>query len=760
MRALLRALGRALTRELVAAGRLPALGLLVVLLGLRLWDPPVTQLVRARVFDLYQQLRPRSLAGESPVAIVDIDERSIAEIGQFPWPRHVFAQLIARLADAGAGPIGFDIVWAEADRTSVSTLVDDIPPEALDEPVRTRLKRLPGNDAILAQAIAASGRVVLGQTVVTTPRPPAGEAPRTAFALMGDPATAFVERHVDVLRPLPELDTAAAGRGIFSVSRRSIDGIVRQVPMVLAAGDDLYPALVLEMLRVKLGARTASVAADALRGGVTEVFLRPPRTAERTAIKTDAAGQVWVYFRPHESWAPSTIAAADVIRGRVAPERIAGKFVLVGTSAQGLLDLRASPLDAVLPGVEVHANILENVLLGAQLSRPAVATTVEWSAVAVLGLVMIALTPLLGARAGAAVFLAAAGGGIGVSWYAFAARLELYDPTFAALAALAIYVLLTYFGYVHTERSRAQVRTAFGRYLSPALVERLADDPARLVLGGEMREMTFMFCDIRGFSGIAEQFDAQGLTSLINRLLTPLTDAILAADGTIDKYMGDAVMAFWNAPLPVPDHAAKACRAALAMVDAVAQVNAEVAAEAAAAGRAHRRLAVGIGINTGTACVGNMGSRQRFDYSVLGDDVNLASRLEGQSKTYGVTVVLGETTARAAADFASLELDLIRVKGKSQAARVFALVGDGTAARTAWFADLATEHGAMLAAYRRQDWDGVARAAAACRRSVADRGGLIAEMAAVYDLYAARAAAFRTRPPPPDWDGVYVAETK
>jgi adenylate cyclase len=304
------------------------------------------------------------------------------------------------------------------------------------------------------------------------------------------------------------------------------------------------------------------------------------------------------------------------------------------------------------------------------------------------------------------------------------------------------------------ERQKKWVRGAFTRYLAPAIVDQLARQPDRLNLGGEMRPMTLLFSDIRGFTGIAEQFDAAGLTAFMNRYLTPMTDAILTRSGTVDKYIGDAIMAFWNAPIEDPAHATNACHAALDMLDRLAALNAALAAEAAKAGKPPIKIAIGIGLNSAECCVGNMGSEQRFDYSVLGDGVNLAARLEGQTKAYGVPILLGEDTRALAPDFAALEVDLIQVKGKTAPARVFMLLGRPERAKTEEFRALADAQAVFLQRYRAQDWNGAEAALSALgRRGGADLGGLT-------DSYASRIAHFRREPPPPEWDGVYVAETK
>jgi adenylate cyclase len=337
---------------------------------------------------------------------------------------------------------------------------------------------------------------------------------------------------------------------------------------------------------------------------------------------------------------------------------------------------------------------------------------------------------------------------------AFARGLWLPAVTpLGALAAANATVLL--FRYWVVDRDGRRVRSAFRHYLAPDLVNALAAHPERLRLGGETRTMTLLFCDVRGFTSISEGFkaDPQALTRLINRFLTPMTDIILARHGTIDKYMGDCIMAFWNAPLDDAEHANHACASALAMVAGLDALNHDLERDAAAAGRPFVPLKVGIGLNTGECVVGNMGSEQRFDYSVLGDAVNLASRLEGQSKTYGVDVVIGEATRAAVPSWAALELDRIAVKGKAEAVRIHVLLGDAATARTPAFAALAARHAAMLVAYRGQDWACAEAAAADCAREAPQLGTL-------YALYRERIARYRAEPPAPDWDGVFAALEK
>ncbi len=742
------------------SGRLSTFLFLILLLLVQLEDPAVLQLVRARVFDFYQQLKPRPLPENSPVIVIDIDEKSLAELGQWPWPRTVIGELVRQASEGGVAAIGFDVMFIEEDQTSISKVVGRVPDSVIDPVLREKLQNAPTNDQALAEAIKASGKVVLGENATPERVVYKGEPVKSSILTVGDDPTPFIDRSNAILRPLPILDQAAAGRGLVSLSQKYFDGIVRQVPMIASSDGAIHPSLSLEMLRVKVGGRTISVATDRALGGVKQVFTRNVRTKETMQVNTDSGGQMWVYFRPHSSFQKSYISATDIVNGRIPKAELEGKLAVVGTSASGLFDLRSTPLDSVLPGVEVHANILENVIFNTQLTRPTSARAIEWASTFLIGLLMIIVTPMVGARIGVMTFMAVSGALVWYSWIAFDNRLELYDSTFPVAVALMFYSFLTYAGYAREEAQRKQVRTAFGQYLSPALVHKLAEDPSKLALGGENREMTFMFSDVRGFTSISELFDAQGLTRLINRLLTPLTNAILSTNGTIDKYMGDCVMAFWNAPLDVKDHGASACRAAMKMIDAVEQVNISLAAEAKQEGREHRPLAVGIGINSGIACVGNMGSEQRFDYSVLGDNVNLASRLEGQSKSYGVTIVIGENTAKQVPEFAVLEMDLIKVKGKSEAVRIFTLAGATTAATSSWFKELRALHDSALVNYRTQKWDSSEADITACEKIVAGQAGLAADLNGFYEVLRERIADFRANPPPANWDGVYVATSK
>jgi adenylate cyclase len=465
---------------------------------------------------------------------------------------------------------------------------------------------------------------------------------------------------------------------------------------------------------------------------------------------------VWVYFGLHEM--SRYVSAKDVIEGKVAPDRLAGKLALLGTSAIGLLDVKTTPVHPAMPGVEVHAQVLEAALTGSLLSAPNYAVAVEMLGGALAGTAITLLAPVASALVLFATAVFAVVAFIGASWILYSRYLMLFDATFPLLVTLAVYVSLVLIGYFREQVDRRRIRSAFAQYLSPSLVEQLANSPQKLVLGGEQRKMTVLFSDVRGFTTISETYknDPQGLTTLMNRFLTPVTNAIVARNGTIDKYMGDAVMAFWNAPLDDPAQESNACQAALDMLDRVTELNGVREQEASTTGIRFVPIKMGIGINSGTCAVGNMGSDLRFQYTVMGDSVNLASRLEGQTKAYGLSIIIGSSTAAAVArEFALLEIDSIRVKGKTEPEVIYTIVGRADAAQTAEFKSLADRWSKLLVCYRKQDWTGALQAIEAGRGDY-ERFDLLG----LSEAYAERIRWLQQNPPASDWDGVYTAETK
>jgi adenylate cyclase len=725
--------------------RAVCLVLLFALVPLRIADPRLLQEARLRTFDQFQVLRPREQTVR-PVVIVDINEASLKQIGQWPWPRTILADLVDRLTEMGAVAIGFDVVFAEADQLSPNMVALNL--RDLDDESRARLRQLPSNDAIFAAAIARS-RVVLGESVTHIPTDDLPEG--SGYAVLTtkgapDPRT-FLVSYPGLKRNIPILDRAAAGRGIFTESDER-DGIVRRAPMIMLAGDAFVPSLALEMLRVATNSDSPIIRSN--DNGIQGV------TFSRFRLPTDREGRLWIHF--NHSDPERYVSARDVLQGRVSADRIRGKLVLVGTSAIGLLDLRTTPLDPVIPGVEVHAQVIENVLTNALLSAPSWTIGAEIVTAVVCGLAIIIAAPLLPAAIVVALGALLIAGLVGMSWYFFVAHNLLIDFTYPLMSSWLIYLVLTFVNYFREQRQRHQIRSAFGFYLSPPLVEQLAKSPEKLVLGGEERRMTILFSDVRGFTTISEHYkdDPQGLTHLMNRFLTPLTNAIIERKGTIDKYIGDAIMAFWNAPLDDKEHEANACAAALEMLARAEDLNVELKREAEANGGVYMPLRIGIGLNSGPCVVGNMGSDFRFNYSVLGDTVNLASRLESRTKDYRLSMVIGSRTAEGAkAKFAAMEIDLIQVKGKKQPEVVYTVLGPTEVEDDPRCRDLRDLNARMLASYRKQQWDDAKALIDRCRK-VANGFGVDG----LYDMYIERMEAYRSDPPPADWNGVYEAESK
>ena len=749
--------------------RLVGMAMLASLLVVSFIDPFPVEFLREKSFDVYQQIKPRPLpkSEDRLVVIIDIDERSLQEIGQMPWPRKTMAQLVANLHNYGVGVTAFDVVFAEPDRMNPSGVVESL--VGIDDEVRDKILKLESNDEIFGK-IVSQANVVLGQAGYWDQLPnKAGEPFKKSIAVRkltkGTPdPTEFLYNVPTLIRNLAVLEKGTKGVGMFSLNP-SLDGIIREVPLVTKHDGDLYPTLSVEAIRVGFQVSTLMTEVDPI--GIKAIGVAPKSKVKPKGLKipTNERGLVRPWFSYHDK--SLYVSAADVLKGRADQSKIAGKIAFVGTSAVGLFDIRSTPLDPLIPGVEVHAQMIENALaidreMGAVvaadlfLNRPLWTKGVELSLIAVGGLLMIIVAPMLGATRSLAVFLVLAGGAIGGSWYLFTQERVLLDATFAVISTFLLYSTLTYMNFTREEAAKRQTRDAFSKYLSPDMVNVVAENPDQLRLGGQKREMTLLFCDVRGFTTISEQFDAEGLTKLINKLLTPLTNVILARKGTVDKYMGDCIMAFWNAPLDDPEHARNGCLSALKMLEEMDPLNDRLEQEAKEEGRKHIPLKVGLGLNSGECVVGNMGSDQRFDYSVLGDSVNLASRLEGQSKNYGVRVVIGASTHDQVSDLATIELDLIKVKGKTEAVHIFALLGDDEVAKQADFQAFKTKVDEVLTKYRSQDWDGAKQANDEAR---AMHGPFNIDDV-FFDLYDERIEHGRANPPGPDWDGVFTATTK
>lgn len=706
----------------IGIGRIVGLLLLADLLALRIWDPGPIEAFRHKSFDIYQLIHPRTTQRDL-VSIVDIDERSLRALGQWPWPRTIMADMVSKIAQQGSIVIGFDVLFPEPDRSSPEVAAETYP--GLDQVTLEKLRRLPSNDRIFADAIRSSS-VVLGQSGyrVSGSAPTPHPASQSGIATVGFDPRPFLTDFPHLLRNLPILDAAARGHGIYSINPE-LDGTIRRVPVIALADGVVVPSLALEMLRVTTGAGAALIRTD--NSGIRSVGV------QSIEIPTDGKGRVWIHFS--SSNRDRYISALDLLEGRVQAGKIAGKMVLIGTSAAGLLDLKVTPIDPALPGVEIHAQLLESALTGSTLNRPGYTAVIELALATILGLILIASAPRV--NAGTLIVL----GGmttavtLGLSWYCFTFFHLLIDYTFPLISSFLVYAVLVCTNYVTVSADRYRIRSAFSQYLSPDLVEQLAKTPEKLTLGGEQKVLTVLFSDIRGFTSISEYYkdDPQGLTVLVNRLFTPLTRDIMERHGTIDKYMGDAIMAFWNAPLDDVSHEAHACEAALAMLGSLKQLN-EQRQNEATGDKLVPPLNIGIGLNTGLCVVGNFGSDLHFNYSALGDSVNLASRLEGLTKQYGVPIIIGEKTAKAVRNqFAVLEIDYIRVRGKNELERIFTILGRADLASGAEFLTLNARNSAMLTAYRSLEWQRALETILLCKELAKSFG-----LDDYYDLYIQR----------------------
>jgi len=680
---------------------------LLPLLGSRLYSGFELKTVDAR-------MRLRGAAAAAPeVVVCAIDAASIDRLGQWPWPRGVLAELVRRLAAAGARTIAFDIVFSEPDRAGLEQ--DKALARALEEAAgRAVLGFYVGLDEVLASGAASTPLPAAVETAVT---PPGGFPELRTW-----PA---IESNVAPLAAA----APAAGHFVFLPDS---DGTVRHYPLIVDHAGSLYPALALRAVSVFLGGAPISVRPGQGALPVVDLGSRPIPASEQ--------GELWINFRGPFERGFAYHSAADVLEGRVPAEALRDRLVFIGATETGLGDVVTSPFDAVVPGVEVHATVADNLLHGRFIRDGAPETLLSVLALLALGPLGGSLAARsrrpLGGAAGALALVAGWGVATHLAFVVSARHLHVVLPV---LAVALGYTAAAVWRIAFVEARARQIRAVFSRYVSQAVVEEMLRDPDKVRLGGEKRELTVLFSDLRGFTSSSERMEPEQVVAVLNEYMTPMTRIILDQGGTIDKYMGDAIMAFFGAPVAQPDHAARACAAALAMRRRLAGLNAGWAP------RGQAPLAAGIGLNTGAMAVGNMGSEMIFDYTVVGDHVNLGSRLEGLTKLYGVEIVASEFTAAAAgADFAFRELDRVRVKGRREPVRVFELLGRADERLPA--AEFLQGFAAGLAAWRAGDAGAAAAHFTTCL-ALAPGDGPAA-------LYVRRLEALRAHPPGAAWDGV------
>ena len=594
-----------------------ALLTLALLVGVRAADPSFVESVRLRYFDTLITSKPQTISKQ--VHVVNIDDATLARLGQFPFPRSQYANIIEDLYSRGAGLVVFNLFMPDNDRF--------------------------GKDASLADTFHRHP-VVLPQ--VASPDKHLSLAFRPGVSEIGSPAHDFTVDYPGIQPNIPLFNTSAAGIGVVNVLPE-IDGVTRRIPMVVSSGGLLYPSITLETLRVAAGDPSFQVKS-------TDAGIEAVRIPNYSKIQTDSIGRIWV------DWSSSPIEHSLVDL----PKSFDGGIVIVGLTARGLNNPVATPRGGLFPHY-LQASVLDTLTSGTSISRPDWADGAELLGLVLLSIIVIFLTRWKYAIAPILIII---GSIYYTSVFVFSNYGILLDGIYPIIALSLVYAHSYTVKFISELNQKLQIKKQFGTYLSPAMVEKLQKNPELLRLGGETRELSIMFTDVRGFTTISEHYgtDVQGLTQIMNRYMTAMTTKIIDNEGTLDKYIGDAQMAFWNAPLDDKDHALNAVKTGLEMLGDLDEFNKEIAKENIPA------FGMGLGINTGNVVVGNMGSRQRFDYTCLGDSVNLASRLEGQSKPYGVKIILGQRTAELVKDnYSVIELDNIAVKGKKEGVKIYTI---------------------------------------------------------------------------------------
>jgi adenylate cyclase len=717
------------------------------------WEWDFLQRIENILYDLRVQLTMPGTPDER-VVILDLDDRSINQVGQWPWPRDVIADLVVKTLDGyGAAVVGFDIAFPEPDRAKDREVLERLAAGALsDDPMflseYERISATLERDRILAEALqgreVVMGFVFQGRSDALDPVM-LGQLPSPAIAEADNDTTIGYIDPMGFTANLSILQSAAITGGFFDNPSISQDGIFRQVPTLQIYQGDLYPSLALEVVRRYLGNPPIEFdffsGADSDRGGLDLDWLR----LGDLRIPVDEETNVLVPYRGPQRTI-EYVSAIDVLEGTAQRYLLQDRIVLLGTSAAGLLDLRSTPTGENYPGVEVHANIISGILSGTIKHHPRFVQGIE-----IIGLLFIAvlvtwLLPRVSVLVGFAVGAVLIGLVMGGNFFLWA-EADFYLPMAPPLAfTILLYFTHMLYGFLVESRNKRQLAEQFGHYVPPELVEEMDANPdLEFSMEGESRDMTVLFSDVRNFTTMSEGLTPKELTELMNAYLTPMTRVVQSRRGTIDKYIGDAIMAFWGAPLKDPDHAENAVYAAIEMQEALELLNVEFAA------RGWPKLAIGAGLSTGSMSVGNMGSEFRMAYTVLGDAVNLGSRLEGLTKEYGVSIIVSEETKLQSPSYAFMELDRVRVKGRAEPVAIFEPVMQRNRLSTDDKSRL-LRHKQALAAYRKQDWD------------TAEREFFMLSQASngkpLYDIYLERVNHFRKEPPPSSWDGVFTFTTK
>ena len=590
----------------------------------RLFDVSPVETLRLKTFDYYQKISPRDVTTNS-VVIVEITEQDLKKYGQWPWPRNRIANLHNRIYQYGAKVIQYNIIFAERDRS--------------------------GKDENFAQKLAGTNTVMMYSIKDSATN---GQVAKVPIVKEGQPDK-FLYSFKGVVTNIPELLQFANGAGV-NIMIPNIDGTIRQIPLFVNTDIGTIPNQILDTIRVYNQNSKYKIIAD--KNGIKEIL-----TSKNKKIETNSNAMFNINFADTNTIKKYSVT--DIIKNKI---DLQNKIVIVGLNAAGLSYLKDTPL-GLMTDMEISAQAMETDLTDTQLTRNGITNIVEIVGLLSIGIFLILIVPRLGITSTVGVFLTLLIAMISVSLWLYSRHNYLLDISFATVFITIIWAHLVFNSFAKQFKLRQQIKKQFEHYLDPRMVKKLQNNPSLLKLGGETRTMTFMFSDIRGFTPISEKYKGNpaGLTKLINRFLTQMTDVILANGGTVDKFMGDCIMAFWNAPLNTRNHAQLAVKTAIQMQKQLKKLNKQLTKEKLP------NINIGIGINTGEALVGNMGSDQRFDYSVIGDDVNLASRLESSSKTLGSTLVIGEKTRKQCKKIKFKSLGTIQVKGKTENIKVYTI---------------------------------------------------------------------------------------
>ncbi len=703
-------------------------------------QPRILRHLDHRSYDLMlSQSRPPE-ASKVPV-IVDLDEKSMREFGQWPWPRYRVALLLARIRQAGALAVGLDILFSEPDRTSLARIKKEM---RRDLRVNVEFSGIPedllNNDEVLADVLG-QGRNVLGyffnfESGIESPSQL--DVPALNPAVVRKPGAPKLNqvlmRATGAVTPLPRLTENSAAAGFFNtVADR--DGLLRKTPLLISCQGKVYPSLALATLRSALG--DPQVVIRITSGGMESIRLG------KTEIPVDPAGRMYINF-PGPRRTFDYISAADVLQGNIEQDALRDRIVLVGTSAAGLKDLRSTPLDPVYPGVEAHASIVDNILRRDFISRPDWAPGLELCLILVVGAVFTCMLAWSRARWVLPVAVASGAGIWEGAFYLFESAQMFVSPVYPLVLLIAQISGVSLVKFFGEEREKRFLRSAFSRYVTPKVVEQIAASPDSLGLGGVEREVSMLFTDIRGFTSISERLEASQVSDLLRDYFSPMTAIITDNLGTLDKFIGDAIMAFWNAPVEVGKHQLMCARSAMRMLETLEELNREFGQNLGV------DLEIGIGLHCGVVQVGNMGSRDLFDYTVIGDNVNLTSRLEGLTKYYGVPLlVTSEIAEHCREEFYVQDVDRVRVKGRSEPVAVCTLHRLETYENSG---EEFSQYARALQMYRQMDFSGA--------REVFERLMDKYGQTTLYSLYRERCTALESAPPPSDWDGVFTHERK